>query len=101
MLKFESYEEGLPSVLEGDIYFVSYSKTSHLDFMSDEPETALVVDTLDNETRFYILIGDFRKEFTAAANESGMEGCLELYRQLIEHRSPHSGDEEFYQMGLH
>lgn len=56
------------------------------------PETALCVHPDEDDKRvWYILNGDFRKEYEEAF-PNGLETCLEVYRRNIQHRSDWSTD---------
>ena len=82
-------------VLEMDDFYISYNPRAGGEFnflQSDnhQPETALVIP--NNEHKFRILNGDFRKEYEKLVGE-GKEACIKFYDKLKkEHISTWSSD---------
>lgn len=59
---------------------------------NNEEETALCVEHSDTERTWYILKGDFREQYEKAFDD-GLDACLRVYRDNIQHRSGWSTDE--------
>lgn len=83
-----------------DGFFISYTDQSEVnpfDMISvmlggikednfQRPETALCVSSEDTMTgyKYYILYGDWRKEYNTVAHK-GLDACLELFNKHLEH----------------
>lgn len=85
--------------LKGDIFFVTFcpdtftSLTNFINAESPKAETTLAVETIDGTVAYFILEGDFRKDYQRAAKEGGMESCMDVYRANREkHASIYSMD---------
>jgi hypothetical protein len=82
------------SILEGDGFHISYNPSTLMDipvFAGDGSgeETALCVDD-----KFYILNGDFRKEYEKAF-EKGLAACVKVFQKHEhEYKSSWSNDLE-------
>ena len=95
MFKFEKNKNGGNEILKiDDTCFVSFNSRpdSGLSmFAADElgtPETALVIDR-----KFFILNGDFREEYIAAA-PGGVEACIAVYQRYPDKKSTWTTDSE-------
>jgi hypothetical protein len=53
---------------------------------TDNGETALCRTEADGDTKFYILNGDFRKEYSELADK-GFQACKDFFDSKEEHRS--------------
>ena len=88
------------NVLDGDGFYISYNPSPNFlgfgFFGSDggQSETALVKTAVGARSTFYILNGDFRRDYEKLVPQ-GFDACLAFYNsQKAEHRSSWSDDEE-------
>lgn len=105
MLEFKTNPNCPNEILHGEGFYISYNPRTGVGnplsevlsgltgFPHGLAETALCVNPDDSTNRkWYILEGDFRKEYAAVAHE-GLEACMKVYQKNILHRSEWSTDE--------
>jgi hypothetical protein len=85
-------------ILEGDGFFISFRPSSSrmplvcFDPDTDQGETCLALAKKGEAIEYYILNGDFRKEYEAVFDQ-GLQECMVVYATLqVEHRSTWSND---------
>jgi hypothetical protein len=106
-MKFERDRTG-GEVLKGDIYFVAFQDancspiTNFIRYKAPTAETTLAMETTEGSLTFLILEGDFRQQYLRAANEGGLEACLDVYHSYKDKfSSQFSGDDLINKKVLH
>jgi hypothetical protein len=106
-MKFERDMTGV-EVLKGDIYFVAFQDancptiTNFIRYEAPTAETTLAMETAEGDMTFLILEGDFRQQYLQAANEGGLEACLDVYHSYRDKfSSQFSGDDQINKRVLH
>jgi hypothetical protein len=85
-LKFKKHKYSTNLLLKGKNFYISYNICPCSDFSpfradNDSDETALIKDD-----KYYILNGDFRKQYLKAFPK-GFEACYKVYKRNIIHNS--------------
>lgn len=106
MLKFESNLPQPNEILRGNNFYISYNPKTGENYASIDQlligflaskltghENGKEETALYNRVNgvWYILNGDFRKEYEAVAHD-GFTACLNVYKRNIQHRSDWSTD---------
>jgi hypothetical protein len=71
-------------VLEGDGFYVSYNKSVYGGLLSEPTEETALVKEEEKDDVYYILNGDFRKEYEKLASR-GFEACLRFFKEKEKH----------------
>lgn len=83
----KQFQDAPNEVLDGDGFYISYNPSARNDIfgvfaslIGEEDESTEETALLDRSGVWYILKGDFRKEYLKAAPK-GLEACLKVYNK--------------------
>lgn len=90
MPKIKWKENEFNSFLEGDGFYISFNGCPWIGFSffasDNNAEETAIVKLGKKENKFYILNGDFRKEYEKLIDK-GFKSCLKFYKENIKHKS--------------